>query len=182
VGFQGARIPVYRRWIPVRRKFGAEKFTSSGDAAGQVKVTTVGGIVTGFRGALGVAKSILTKKQSPELRSLRRELNTHLLLRKSLHHFQQADYSRLVDLLNDSARRSLGQYSRDDAMSVLWHICKSQPRLVLMGLRGLLTRGTSGAAGRQPLIVFFRRRLAIRGLCPAAAIAAFCSKLPRAVS
>jgi hypothetical protein len=26
-------------------------------------------------------------------------------------------------------------------MSVLWHICKSQPRLVLMGLRGLLTRG-----------------------------------------
>jgi flavin-dependent dehydrogenase len=141
VGFQGARIPVYRRWTPVRRKFGAGEIYLVGDAAGQVKVTTVGGIVTGFRGALGVAKSILTKKQSPELRSLRRELNTHLLLRKSLHHFQQADYSRLVDLLNDSARRSLGQYSRDDAMSVRWHICKSQPRLVLMGLRGLLTRG-----------------------------------------
>jgi flavin-dependent dehydrogenase len=141
VGFQGARIPLYRRWIPVRRDFGGGEIYLVGDAAGQVKVTTVGGIVTGFRGALGVAKSILNKKQSPELKSLRRELNTHLLLRKSLHHFQQADYSRLVDLLNDSARRSLGQYSRDDAMSVLWHICKSQPRLVLMGLRGLLTRG-----------------------------------------
>jgi flavin-dependent dehydrogenase len=141
VGFQGARIPVYRRWTPVRREFGAGEIYLVGDAAGQVKVTTVGGIVTGFRGAIGVAKSILGKKQNPELRSLRRELDTHLLLRKSLHHFQQADYSRLVDLLNDSARRSLSQYSRDDAMTVLWHICKSQPRLLLMGLRGLLTRG-----------------------------------------
>src|SRR2546426_4097619 len=31
---------------------------------------------------------------------------SHLLIRKTLHRFQQADYSRLVDLLNDSARRS----------------------------------------------------------------------------
>jgi flavin-dependent dehydrogenase len=116
-----------------------------GDAAAQVKVTTVGGIVTGFRGALGVAESIVNHGESLELRRLRRELDMHLLLRRSLHHFHQSDYSRLVDLLNDSARRSLSDYSRDEALKVLWHICLSQPRLILMGLRGLLTGGRTFA-------------------------------------
>ena len=141
LAFQGARIPVYRRWTPVRRKVGRADVYLVGDAAGQVKVTTVGGIVTGLRGAVGVADAILTGGASSELNALRRELNWHLLLRKSLHHFQQADYSRLVDLLNDPARRSLGECSRDNALKLLWKVCANQPRLVLMGLRGLLTRG-----------------------------------------
>jgi flavin-dependent dehydrogenase len=139
ISFQGARIPVYNRWVPVKRRVGAGDVYLVGDAAAQVKVTTVGGIVTGFRGALGVAESIFNRGESPELRRLRRELDMHLLLRRSLHRFQQSDYSRLVDLLNDSARRSLSDYSRDEALKVLWHICLSQPRLILMGLRGLLT-------------------------------------------
>ncbi|MFZ0736561.1 MAG: NAD(P)/FAD-dependent oxidoreductase [Candidatus Acidiferrales bacterium] len=141
LGFQGARIPVYKKWVPVERSVGEGKVYLVGDAAGQVKVTTVGGIVTGLRGALGVAEAILNGGESAELRRLRRELDMHLLLRRSLHHFQQSDYSRLVDLLNASARRKLSEYSRDDALKVLLHICLSQPRLILMGLRGLLTQG-----------------------------------------
>jgi flavin-dependent dehydrogenase len=149
ISFQGARIPVYNRWVPVKRRVGAGDVYLVGDAAAQVKVTTVGGIVTGFRGALGVAESILNQGESHELRRLRRELDMHLLLRRSLHHFQQSDYSRLVDLLNDSARRSLSDYSRDEALKVLWHICLSQPRLILMGLRGLLTGGRTIAPPRS---------------------------------
>ncbi|MGA8074968.1 MAG: NAD(P)/FAD-dependent oxidoreductase [Candidatus Acidiferrales bacterium] len=148
--FQGARIPVYNRWVPVKRRVGAGDVYLVGDAAAQVKVTTVGGIVTGFRGALGVAESIVNRGESPELRRLRRELDMHLLLRRSLHHFQQSDYSRLVDLLNDSARRSLSDYSRDEALKVIWHICLSQPRLLLMGLRGLLTGGRTFAPPSRP--------------------------------
>ena len=148
ISFQGARIPVYNRWVPVKRRVGAGDVYLVGDAAAQVKVTTVGGIVTGFRGALGVAESILNQGRSAELKSLRRELDMHLLLRRSLHHFQQSDYSRLVDLLNDSARQSLSDYSRDEALKVLWHICLSQPRLILMGLRGLLTGGRTAAPPR----------------------------------
>ena len=143
VSFQGARIPVYTGWVPVERQIGKGKVYLVGDAAGQVKVTTVGGIVTGFRGASGVAEAILNRGQGRELRSLRRELDLHFLLRKTMHHFQQPDYSRLVDLLNDSARQSLSSYTRDEALKVLWHICLNQPRLLLMGLRGLLTgKGT----------------------------------------
>jgi flavin-dependent dehydrogenase len=141
IEFQGARIPVYSRWVPVKRQVGNGSVYLVGDAAGQVKVTTVGGIVTGFRGALGVVEAILNRGSSRELRILRRELDLHLLLRRSLHDFQQSDYSRLVDLLNAPAIQSLGEYSRDEAWKILWRICLSQPRLILLGLRGLLMRG-----------------------------------------
>jgi len=141
VVFQGARIPAYTGWVPVQRQIGAGSVYLVGDAAGQVKVTTVGGIVTGFRGALGVAEAILNGGTSRELRTLRRELDLHLLLRRSLHGFEQSDYSRLVDLLNAPAIQSLGEYSRDEAWRILWRICLRQPRLLLLGLRGLLTRG-----------------------------------------
>jgi len=141
--FQGARIPVYNRWVPVHRQVGGGSVYLVGDAAAQVKVTTVGGIVTGFRGALGVAESILHGGRSRELRALRRELDLHLLLRRSLHHFQQSDYSRLVDLLNDPAKQSLADYSRDEAWKILWRVCLRQPRLALLGLRGLLMRTRS---------------------------------------
>jgi len=138
--FQGAKIPIYNRWVPVRKQIGGGSVYLVGDAAAQVKVTTVGGIVTGFRGALGVAEAILNGGASRELRRLRRELNLHLLLRRSLHDFRQADYSQLVDLLNDPARESLAEYSRDEAWKILWRVCISQPRLLWLGLRGLLTR------------------------------------------
>ena len=143
IEFQGARIPVYKRWIPVRRKVGQGSVYLVGDAAAQVKVSTIGGIVTGFRGALGVAETILNGGASRELRTLRRELDFHLLVRRSLHHFQQEDYSRLVDLLNDPAKQALGESSRDEAWKMVWRVCLRQPRLVLAGLRGLLMRGGS---------------------------------------
>lgn len=140
LAFQGARIPVYNKWVPVERRMGQGRVYLVGDAAGQVKVSTVGGVVTGFRGAVGVSEAILNGGHSRELRALRRELDLHLLIRRSIHSFQQADYSRLVDWMNDALRRSLSSVTRDEAASVLWHICRSQPRLLLIGLRGLLTR------------------------------------------
>ena len=136
--FQGARIPVYKRWVPVKKRLGSGSVYLVGDAAAQVKVSTLGGIVTGFRGALGVAEAIVNGGASRELRSLRRELNFHLLLRRSLHRFEQSDYSHLVDLLNDPAKQSLGQHTRDEAWKMLWRVCLQQPRLILLGLRGLL--------------------------------------------
>jgi digeranylgeranylglycerophospholipid reductase len=140
IEFQGARIPIYTRWIPVRRKVGAGSVYLVGDAAGQVKVTTVGGTVTGFRGALGVVQAILNGGASRELRSLRRELDLHLWVRRSLHDFQQADYSRLVDMLGESTRQPLVDYTRDEAWRILWRVCLRQPRLLLLGLRGMLSR------------------------------------------
>jgi digeranylgeranylglycerophospholipid reductase len=136
--WQGARIPVYRKWIPVRRRVGNGHVYLVGDAAAQVKVSTVGGIVTGFRGAMGVAHSILEQGRSSELGALRRELSTHWLIRRTLHHFQQKEYSQLVDLLNAATRASLGEINRDESTRLLWTVLRRQPQLVLLGLRGLL--------------------------------------------
>ena len=43
-----------------------------------------------------------------------------------------------MDMLNDSTRESLGEINRDESTRLLWNVVRSQPRLVLMGLRGLL--------------------------------------------
>jgi flavin-dependent dehydrogenase len=136
--WQGARIPVYRKWIPVERRVGNGKVFLVGDAAAQVKVSTVGGIVTGFRGAQGVADALLGSGGNGELRALHRELATHWLIRKTLHHFEQKHYSYLVDLLNSATRESLGEIHRDHSTRLLWNVIRRQPRLILLGLRGLL--------------------------------------------
>ena len=145
--WQGARIPVYRGWVPVRRRFGRGEVFLVGDAAAQVKVSTVGGIVTGFRGAQGVADALLGNEAGGALRALRRELGTHWLIRRALHHFQQEHYSRLVDLLNAGARSSLSEINRDESARLLWNVCLRQPLLALLGLRGLLM-GKQSALGR----------------------------------
>jgi flavin-dependent dehydrogenase len=137
--WQGARIPVYRGWVPVRRQIGNGEVYLVGDAAAQVKVSTIGGIVTGFRGALGVAQALLHDGENKELATLRRELRTHWMIRRALHHFQQKDYSQLVDLLDASTRESLGEIHRDESTRLLWNLVRRQPRLLLLGLRGLLT-------------------------------------------
>jgi len=135
--WQGARIPVYKQWVPVKRIVGNGEVYLVGDAAAQVKVSTVGGIVTGFRGARGVADAILRKGQS-ELRALRMELSTHWLIRRALHYFQQEDYSQLVDMMNASTREKLGEINRDESTRLLWNVVRRQPKLALLGLRGLL--------------------------------------------
>jgi len=136
--FQGARIPLYERWIPVRRKVGQGDVYLVGDAAGQVKVTTVGGIVTGLRGAIGVTEALLNGGSSVELKALRRELDLHLWIRRSLHRFTQADYCRLFDLLSASTLAPLRLHHRDEVGKILWRLCVRQPRLLLLGIRGLL--------------------------------------------
>jgi flavin-dependent dehydrogenase len=140
-GFQGARIPIYTGWMPVRRQLPGGDVYLVGDAAGHVKVTTVGGIVTGFRGALAVADAIVNGGSSAKLHALRLELNTHLLIRKLIHGFTQAHYSHLVDLLNSRARHDLEAHTRDEPGSLLFRLCLHQPRMLLLGLRALMTGG-----------------------------------------
>jgi flavin-dependent dehydrogenase len=142
VEYQAARTPVYSKWVPVHRQLPGGDVYLVGDAAGHVKVTTVGGIVTGLRGAHGVAEAILKGGPGRKLRALRRELNLHLLIRNVIHDFTQAHYSHLVDLLNARARRELEAHTRDEPGRVLWRLCFHQPRLLLFGLRAFLTAGS----------------------------------------
>jgi flavin-dependent dehydrogenase len=142
--YQAARIPVYTKWTPVCRRLAGGDVYLVGDAAGHVKVTTVGGIVTGLRGARGVADAILNGRPGRRLRALRRELDLHLLIRKVIHNFTQAHYSHLVDLLNARAHEDLEANTRDEPGRVLSRLCLHQPRLLLLGLRAFLSREIYG--------------------------------------
>ncbi len=140
LGYQAARIPLYERWSPVwkRMRYGGDVYLV-GDAAGHVKSSTVGGLVTGFRGADAVADTILGRGRSA-LRSLRVELDLHIFLRRVLGRFGEDDYRRLLKLLEPAEHRLLSSYSRDETPRLLWRLGVREPRLALVALRGLLGR------------------------------------------
>jgi len=137
--FQGASIPLYTNWVPNHRMLGNNDVYLVGDAAGHVKVSTVGGIVTGLRGAKGVAEAILNNGSNKELKALARELNLHNLIRKVLNRFTQREYIRLLDLLTPDTKRTLGLFHRDETPKLLINLFLKQPRLLLLGLRALIT-------------------------------------------
>ncbi|MEE9167622.1 MAG: NAD(P)/FAD-dependent oxidoreductase, partial [Candidatus Neomarinimicrobiota bacterium] len=137
--FQAARIPFYNGWLPVRRPVGGGNVYLVGDAAGHIKVSTVGGIVTGLKGARAVASAIVNGSSSSELRALRRELNLHLLVRRVLHRWKENDYSNLLELLDKKCKYFLGAIDRDQPRRLLSNLILSQPKLLLMGIRSFLT-------------------------------------------
>jgi digeranylgeranylglycerophospholipid reductase len=141
VEMQSARVPSYTHFMrPWRRTAGCDIYLV-GDAAAQVKVTTVGGLVTGLRGAKAAANAILRGADYlKELRPLRRELSLHLFIRNVLNRFDNVDYDRLLDLLNEKTIRLLGIYNRDNAARMLCRILMAQPRL--LSFAGLMSRRT----------------------------------------
>ena len=138
--YQAARIPVYGGWKPIHRKVGPGNVYLVGDAAGHVKVSTVGGLVTGFKGADAVARLIAGEDGHRALRSLRRELEGHRLVRRAIHHFGQPQYSRMLDLMNARSTRLLSSYTRDQSSKILWRMSLVEPRLFLLAARGLMLR------------------------------------------
>jgi flavin-dependent dehydrogenase len=138
IEFQTASVPRYTYRIPFHRNMKGCHVYLVGDAAGHVKASTVGGLVTGFRGAIAVAEAILNGGSSRQLRALRLELDLHYLVRRGLNCFTLADYVRLLDLLTPSVKRSLSLFNRDDTGRLLCHVFFRQPRLLLLGFRSLL--------------------------------------------
>jgi flavin-dependent dehydrogenase len=108
-----------------------------GDAAGQVKVTTVGGVVNGLWGAQGAAEAILAEGHRT-LPSLRLELGLHRLIRTVLNQFDEDDYRVLLEELDTTARGSLARYSRDETSRLLWHLLRRRPRFLVHGFRALI--------------------------------------------
>lgn len=139
--YQAASIPRYGHWAPIHKKLGEGDIFVVGDAAGHVKVSTVGGLVTGFRGAIGVAETICSGRHSSELRKLRLELLTHLMVHRTLSRFSEDDYVRLIELIRGRTARSIGVHTRDESGKLLLRAVAAEPRFALMGLRALLAAG-----------------------------------------
>lgn len=142
-----AEVPLFPL-RPGRAPLGNGRVLLAGDAAGQVKGTTVGGVVTGMRGALAAARSFLHNTfYDAELRPLRGELFAHALVRRVLDSFTDEDYDQLLGLLNRRTLEVLSRYHRDRLARSLWLLLLSQPRWLLLGAQALV-RGFRRGDGR----------------------------------
>ncbi len=138
IAYEAARIPLYGPAPSPTRRVGGTGVYLVGDAAGQVKGTTLGGTVTGFRGAQVAARSILRRASCwGERNHLHHELNLHWLLRSLLSRFREEDYSALLRSLNEPLHRLLHTRNRDSMAGAYWSLVASQPRLLLLAGRAL---------------------------------------------
>jgi flavin-dependent dehydrogenase len=153
---QAARVPLFNRSPRPWARLGACDVYLTGDAAGHVKVTTVGGLVTGLRGGRAVADAILTGKPYHEaLRALDRELAVHRWVRVLLNHFGPKDYDRLLDLLDVPTKAHLGAYTRDELARTALRLVRTQPRLLgfawrLVAPRAAMSQARGSTAAALP--------------------------------
>ena len=110
-----------------------------GDAAAQVKVTTVGGVVPGLYGAKALAQAILNgRNYRKELGGLKMELHLHLLVRHVLNRFSDQDYDELIGMLDGGLKEILQEWTRDELTQSFLRMIWTQPRLITLGAKALL--------------------------------------------
>lgn len=139
--YQGAQVAMHHPNLRPWGRVGLTPVYLIGDAAGQVKVTTVGGTVTGLWGARAAANAI-TKGTSyaRELRSLKRELDVHWYIRLLLERLDNAGYDRLIECVTPSVQNFLSRRNRDQMMGGFWQLPFRKPRLALLGMMLLFKR------------------------------------------
>ena len=156
VEYQGAMIPLHSPFRRVEYKVGNGRVLLVGDAAAHVKVTTVGGVVSGVWGALAAVRSIERgSSYRKELKGLHRELYIHDLIRWSLDRFDQPMYDRLLAALNPELCRVLSSRNRDSIAGAIAPLLVAQPRILKLGFQALVRPflGQTPVARRDP----FRR-------------------------
>jgi digeranylgeranylglycerophospholipid reductase len=138
VSYQGAMIPLHQ---PLRRlewRRGAARVLLVGDAAAHVKVTTVGGLVSGLWGAKAASQSIINgKPYFIEAFALNRELYLHDLIRGLLDRFDDEAYNRLLIALNPSLKQILSQRNRDSMARAATGLVAAQPSLMFLAVRAV---------------------------------------------
>ena len=143
LSFQAADVALYHPgrqvWIQLD---GGEAFLV-GDAAGQVKATTAGGVVTGLRGARAAAGALLRNNMAKELRRLRGELGLHYLIRLLLNRFSDSDYDDLLDMVGTRTKGILQTHTRDELLGSFFKLLWAQPWLLSLAFRSF-TRVATG--------------------------------------
>jgi flavin-dependent dehydrogenase len=139
IEFQSAIVPMHR--------FGSANGTVDpnrnvfvvGDAAAQVKVTTVGGVVPGLHGARALAQAILNgRNYRKELGGLKMELHLHLLVRHVLNRFSNQDYDELIKMLDGGLKEILEDWTRDELTQSFLRMIWAEPRLITLGAKVFL--------------------------------------------
>ncbi len=104
-----------------------------GDAAGQIKNTTGGGLVPGLMAAGQLARAVEEDKDYGKLckQQIGKKLWAHYLARKALDRFETKDWNNLIRMLNkEQVKKVLSEESRDRPISIITKIMVKQPGLI----------------------------------------------------
>lgn len=138
--YQGAMIPLHQPFRRIEWSLGAgQRVLLVGDAAAHVKVTTVGGLVSGLWGAKAAADSLVRgTSYRRELRGLNAELHIHDLMRWVLDRFNGKDYEHMLGLLGHGLQTVLGRHNRDSVARAKWSLLVAQPRILTLAAKAIL--------------------------------------------
>jgi flavin-dependent dehydrogenase len=140
--YQGARVALHNPRSRPWSRVGSTPILLIGDAAGQVKVSTVGGTIAGLWGAIAATRSLVEgMSYAQALRPLKRELDVHWFLRRVLDRLDNSGYDRLVHAVSPGVRHFLAQHNRDAMAGAIWKLPFCHVPLLLLSLQALL-RGT----------------------------------------
>ncbi len=129
LSYNGGLITVYKR----NYNFSKDNIYLVGEAAGLVKNTTGGGILTGMISGQELLRSLKENRNYGMLirKRLGKELFYHDLIRKSLNKFNERDYRELIELLNEpKVRGFMNNINRDFPSSFIFKLFFTEPRLL----------------------------------------------------
>ncbi|MBN2112274.1 NAD(P)/FAD-dependent oxidoreductase [Candidatus Woesearchaeota archaeon] len=129
IGYQTGIVPVYNPGQQTRKNH----IYLVGDAAGQVKATTGGGIIQSLTAAEALADSIINKKDYEKewRKRLGKDLWLHLKMRKMMDKFSESDWQYLIELFSKKKNNMILQkHDRDYPMNFMLKLLISEPRLV----------------------------------------------------
>ncbi|HVP79573.1 MAG TPA: NAD(P)/FAD-dependent oxidoreductase [Thermodesulfobacteriota bacterium] len=139
IEFQSSIVPMHRFGNADGTLDSNRNVFAVGDAAAQVKVTTVGGVVPGLYGAKALAQAILNgRNYRKELGGLKIELHLHLLVRHVLNRFSDQDYDELIGMVDGGLKEILQEWTRDELTQSLLRMIWAEPRLITLGAKVFL--------------------------------------------
>ena len=137
--YQGALIPLHQPFRRIEWRLRGGRVLLVGDAAAHVKVTTVGGLVSGLWGANAAARAVLEgRSYTRELRALHAELHVHDAVRWVLDRFSAGDYEQMLRLLGHGMQVVLAKNNRDTVSRAKWSLLAAQPRMLTLAARAVL--------------------------------------------
>ena len=129
IEYQGGLIPIYKKNVCVQKG----KIYLVGDAAGQIKNTTGGGLVYGLKAAKILTDCIINNKNyKKELKNLEKGLWVHSMIRRIIDKFSDKDYNKLIKIVDSKKIKNvLNKNNRDNPKMLILKSILAKPSLLL---------------------------------------------------
>ncbi len=138
IEYEGGVVPFYEPSFYPEIKLDGASIYLTGDAGMQVKMTTVGGTLTGLWGAFCVSESISKNLPFKKVyKNLKRELDIHFYIRKVLSEMDEYEYDRFLIRVSKNLKQYFYLISRDKLRKFFFKILLREPYPFYLGVRKL---------------------------------------------